>query len=277
MDLEGYFSNKLNDKKPKLDLSKKTWDRRADEVNQFIVSADDFALRKVLQHHNLEGAKLLEISFGGGRHLLEFARRGALVSGVEISANMLKHCEKKLMDAGFHQQVDSLLHSSWEELQLAEQGWQEAFDLVFMYMSPAISSTAMLQKALDASCAGLYMSLYAYREDSLLGELRDQLGLKRRSVGSKGADDIYNIFNLLFTWGYFPSLEFEEIIKTSSHAPEYILQRYASWLWADQVDDANLSKLLKILQDRTVDGLVSTHSRDIIGHLYLDKRIRRQV
>jgi hypothetical protein len=172
--------------------------------------------------------------------------------------------------------VDSLLHSSWEELQLTEQGWQGAFDLVFMYMSPAISSAAMLQKALDASRVGLYMSLYAHREDSLLGELQDKFGLKRCSVGSRGADDIYNIFNLLFAWGYFPELEFEEISKTSSHSPEYILQRYASWLWADQVDDDSCSKLLTVLQDKSVDGLVSTRSRDVVGHLYLDKRIRRQ-
>lgn len=233
------------------------------------------ALQKALQRHSLAGASVLEISFGGGRHLLEFAQQGARVSGVEISAKMLQHTQGKLQQAGLQGQVGQLVHSSWEELQLAEHGWLEAFALVFLYMSPAISSAAMLRKALDASQAGLSMALYAYREDSLLSQLQDAFNLPRHRMGSKNADDIYNIFNLLYLWGYFPELEFEERSQTNNYAPDYILQRYASWLWRDEVNADKTQQLLNILQAKAVDGQVSTTSRDIVGHLYVDKRIKR--
>ena len=230
MNLKDYFTALLNKQTIDLDSSQQTWDRRADEVSHFTVQAKDVALQKVLQRHSLADASVLEISFGGGRHLLELAQQGARVSGVEISAKMLKQTQEKLQQAGLQGQLGQLVHSSWEELQLAEHGWLEAFTLVFLYMSPAISSTTMLRKALDASHAGLYMALYAYREDSLLSELQDELNLSRRRIGSKSADDVYTIFNLLYQWGYFPEVEFEERSKSSSYAPDYILQRYASWL-----------------------------------------------
>jgi hypothetical protein len=133
----------------------------------------------------------------------------------------------------------------------------------------------MLRKVLAASRTGVYLCAYSHREDSLLGALQDELGLPRRAVGSSSADDIYNSFNLLYQWGYFPELTFEERAKTSSYAPDYILQRYASWLWRDTADDARRRQLLTLLQERAVDGKVSTSSRDLIGHLYLDLRLRR--
>lgn len=77
------------------------------------------------------------------------------------------------------------------------------------------------------------MALYAYREDTLLSQLQDELKLPCRRVGSSSnsADDIYNIFNLLYQWDCFSELEFEERSQTNSYVPDYILQCYASWLW----------------------------------------------
>lgn len=275
MNLEQHFAGLLNSHQPDLALSEQTWDRRADEVSKFTVSETDMALQTVLQHHELGGQKVLEISFGGGRHLLEFARRGAWVSGVEISANMLRHTQQKLQEAGLAGQADVLLHSSWEAVDLQLQGWEEAFDLVFLYMSPALSGTDMLRKALAASRNGLYVCSYAHREDSLLGELQDELGLERRPVGSKSANGLYNLFNLLYQWGYFPQLAFEERSSTSRHDPDYILQRYASWLWRDGATEEQCQQLLALLREKSENGKVSSRSRDLVGHLYLDKRIRR--
>lgn len=275
MNLEQHFAGLLDSHQPDLALSEQTWDRRADEVSQFTVSEADVALQTILQHHELGGQAVLEISFGGGRHLLEFARRGARVSGVEISANMLRHTQAKLQAAGLSDQVDSLLHSSWEAVDLQQQGWEGAFDLVFLYMSPALSSTVMLRKALAASRSGFYVCSHAHREDALLGELQDELGLERRPVGSKSADSLYNLFNLLYQWGYFPQLTFEERSSTSGHDPDYILQRYASWLWREGASDEQCQQLLQLLESKAEGGKVSSRSRDLVGHLYLDKRMRR--
>lgn len=275
MQLVNHFTSQLDSQSPDLVQSEQTWDQRAAEVSRFTVAPNDIALQTVLDNMQLAGSRVLEVSFGGGRHLLEFARFGAEVSGVEISAKMLENTQQKLEQAGVAQRSNQLVQSAWEELDLAELNWQQAFDLVFLYMSPAISSTAMLEKALAASRRYLYLALYSHREDSLLGELQDEFGLERKSVGSKSADDLYNIFNTLYQWGYFPQLQFEERLVTNQFEPEYILQRYASWLWrGDERTDDNCARLLAALQRRAVNNSVSTTSRDIVGHLWLDKSLQ---
>ena len=274
IDLNTWFSEQLDAQHPDLQYSEQLWDRRAAEVSSFTVSADDLALQTVQQRLQLAGSRVLEISFGGGRHLLEFARHGARVSGVEISANMIAHTRDKLRQLGPLSQDSELIQSAWENIDLAQLGWEQAFDLVFLYMSPAISSTAMLRKVLRASRGHVYLALYCDRSDSLLGELQDEFGLERRSVGSKGADDVYQLFNLLYQWGYFPELRFEERSKTSAHPPAYLLERYASWLWREQADDTRREQLHVALERRTDNELVSTRSRDIVGHLLLDTRLR---
>lgn len=276
MDLEAYFSGLLDAKSPDLELDRQAWDRRADEVGRFSIDANDAALQTVLRHHRLAGERVLEISFGGGRHLAEFARRGARVSGVEISAGMLGHARARLQAEGLEAQLETLVHAPWETLELAAHGWEAAFDLVFLNMSPAISSAAMLRKALEATRAGLYLGSHAHREDSLLGELQDAFGMPRRRPGSRSAGDAYAIFNLLWQWGYFPGLAFEERSRSSAHAPDNILQRYASWLWRDGADEADLQRLRAALERRAVDGQVHSGSRSIIAHLYVDTRVRRR-
>lgn len=275
MNLEHYFSARLNEQTPDLALSEQTWDRRADEVSRFTLSDGDVAMQTIQQHHELAGESVLEISFGGGRHLLEFARRGAQVSGVEISGRMLEHTQQKLQAAELAGQVDKLLHSSWEAVDLESLAWHAAFDLVFLYMSPALSSTEMLHKALEASRRGFYLCSYTHREDSLLGELQDALHMPRRAVGSRGNESLYTLFNLLYQWGYFPELFFEERRQTSRYAPDYIVQRYASWLWREGASDEQCQHLLELLHQRAEEGQVSTCSRDLVGHLYVDKRMRR--
>ncbi len=275
MDLEQYFSGLLARPEPDFQRSEQTWDLRADEVSQFGVPDNDAALQGVLRRHRLTGERVLDISFGAGRYLVEFARRGAQVSGVELSGRMLEHARHKLRAAGLETQTGRLVHSPWEAVELQDEGWQDAFDLVFVHMSPALSALPGLRKALAACRGGLHVSSHAWREDSLLAGLQDAFGLPQRRIGSRTADDIYALFNLLYQWGYFPALEFEERCKISHHEPDYILQRYASWLWPEGVTAADRQHLWQLLQERAVDGEVETRSRDIIGHLYLDKRVRR--
>lgn len=274
MNLLTHFTALLDEQNPDLDHNKQLWNRRAAEVSQFTVTDDDFALQTVQRKLELQDSRVLEISFGGGRHLLQFLRRGAAISGVEISANMLTHTRQKLAASGLQWKDDELVQSSWEAVELARLGWEQAFDLVFLYMSPAISSSAMLKKVLAACRGHLYLALYSDRDDSLLTELQDEFGLERKSVSARSADDLYNIFNALYQWGYFPELQFEERLKANHHDPDYILERYTSWLWRDEADDDKRAQLRVALEKRAVDGRIHTQSRDVVGHLVVDTRLR---
>lgn len=278
MHLLEYHLAALNDSghSANLQRSEENWDRRAAEVSQFGLAADDFALNWLQGKMTLQGKRILDISFGAGRYLQAFLQHGATVSGVEISRQMIEHTRQRLDQAGLPYQAAELLHSAWEHTDLARQGWQNAFDLVFLYFSPALSSVAMLEKVLQASRQSVYVSLYAHREDSLLGELQEAFNLPRRSVGADSADDLQHLYNILYLWGYFPHITYEERLKTSHHAVDYIFERYASWLFKqDSADETRRQQLRQALQQRSVDGKLSTTSRDVVGHLYVDKRLRR--
>jgi len=272
-----YFSRLFDQQKVDLTATEARWDRRADEVSTFTVSDDDVAWQTVARHLELNGARVLEISCGAGRHLEKFLRAGARVSGVEISGKMCQYTRERLDRTGLDWRPDQLVHASWEHIDLSGRDWHHAFDLVFVNMSPALSSTVMLKKALDATHRGLYIASHSHREDQLLATLQDALGLEKRNPGQRYANDLYLTFNILYGWGYFPQLQFEERTRTRDHQPEYILERYASWLWRDQApDDADRERLLQLLQGRAdKDGNVRGRSRDVIGHLWLDKTMRK--
>lgn len=146
-----------------------------------------------------------------------------------------------------------------------------------MYQSPAISSPAMLEKCLAATQKWLYFSLYSHREDSLLTELQKEFGLEIKAVGSRGAHKFYYLFNLLYQQGYFPNIHFEERSSTSHFSPDYILERYASWLWqGDELTDEKRQALLNSLTARAnSEGKVTTLSRNLIGHLLVNKQVQR--
>ncbi|MFA5665218.1 class I SAM-dependent methyltransferase [Castellaniella sp.] len=271
MNLEPFFRQILDARQPDLEQKEQLWDRRADEVSTFTVAPDDVAMRLVRQNMDMRGKSVLDISFGGGRHLLEFLRQGARISGVEISAGMLAHTHRTLQASGLAYGPENLVQSAWETLDLQAQGWQGAFDLVFLHMSPAISSVAMLEKVLQASRQAVCITLYTHREDSLLQTLLTGFGLAQGPGGVKLADDLYAIFNLLYLWGYCPQLQFEERVRTHHHDPDHVLERYASWLWRGaEYTDVRRQALRDTLHHSAIDGKVSTTSRDIIGHLWVD-------
>lgn len=276
MDLLALHSAALDARAVDLVRSEQNWDRRAAEVSQFALGADDFALNWLQARMDFQDSQVLDISFGAGRYLEAFLQRGAQISGVEISRQMLTHARARLDSSGLRYRPEALLHSSWEAVDLAALGWEAAFDLVFLYFSPAISSTQMLEKVLKASRRAVHVSLYAQREDSLLTALQDEIGLPRRSVGADTADDLQHIYNILYQWGYFPHITYEERSKASAHDVDYIFERYASWLFKGQSADPSWRKRLhQALSERSTAGKVTTLSRDIVGHLYLDKRVCR--
>lgn len=277
MNLTNHFLEQLSQQPVNLSQAEITWNKRAAEVNKFTLDTQDPSLEFLNQHLSLKNKQVLEISFGAGRHLLEFAKQGAAVSGVEIAAKMLEFTQTKLAEAGLSQQVKQLKQQAWEEVNLAAAGWQEAFDLVFMYQSPAISSPAMLEKCLAASRKWLYFALYSHREDSLLTQLQKEFGLEVKAVGSRGAHKFYYLFNLLYQQGYFPNIHFEQRASLSEFEPEYILERYASWLWQgdELTEDKRQALLTRLKELANHQGKLVTNSRNLIGHLLVNKQLQR--
>jgi 2-polyprenyl-3-methyl-5-hydroxy-6-metoxy-1,4-benzoquinol methylase len=95
---------------------KKYWDREVTELDSIYshgkskisnwVDAtfrwDMYARFEYTMEHAqpIEGRSLLDVGCGTGRYALEFARRGAQVTGIDIAANMVQVCEARAREQG---------------------------------------------------------------------------------------------------------------------------------------------------------------------------------
>jgi len=231
----------------------------------------DLPMDLIRQRMDLRGKSVLDIGFGRGHHLLEFLRHGARVSGVEPSAAMQAHARQALHDSGLPYVGEALLQSRWEDVDLHEYGWEGAFDLVFVHMSPALADAALLYKALQAGRHIVCISQYALREDSLLQALATGFGLMSPAADIRTADPLHAQFNLLYSRGYFPQIQFEERIHSTRHAPGEIAAAYARRLWrGDACTPLRLKALEDTLQHWAVQDIIEADHRDVIGHMLVD-------
>ena len=93
-------------------------------------------------------AAVLDLGCGPGRHALEFARRGYVVTGVDRTAVYLAEARRRARDAG--------LEVTWIEADLRTFHAGQPFDLVlnlytaFGYFEPPDQNLAVLRNALEA-------------------------------------------------------------------------------------------------------------------------------
>lgn len=258
----------LEEKNMDLQKMQTMWNNRAEEFSKIGCSGDDFALTFIEQRMSLEGKKVLDVGFGAGRYLVPLAQKKMEIYGVELAENMIRFAIEKLDTAKVSYQKENLHNSSWEDVDIDELGWENKFDLVFLSMSPAISSYEQLEKALRASKEGLYLSAHMYREDSLLREVQQALGVEP-DEGYIGK--LVPIFNILFEKGYFPDFQFLSSESEQTVEVDRMLQRYIHWIFGANYTAEQEALVREQLQQRAQNNKVTVKTREINGYLFVDK------
>lgn len=243
------------------------WNNRAEEFSKIKCSEEDITLAFIEQKMSLIGKKVIDVGFGAGRFLLPLAQKGMEIHGVELAENMIRFANQKLEDARVDYRKENLLNSSWEDIDLKKLGWERAFDLVFLSMSPAISSYAQLEKVMRASKEGVFMSAHIYRKDSLLEELKMSLGMEseERHIGK-----LVPIFNILFEQGYFPDLQFVSSVSERMVDKEDVLLRYTHWLFGMEHTQQQKETVSAELSKREVDGKLKLKTDAVDGYLFVN-------
>ena len=83
---------------------------------------------RYLERYLDPGGTILEVGAATGRYTLELARRGYMVTAVDLSAAQLEHCRQRLADQGLEQRVRLVVADARNLSQVEEKG----FDAVLL-------------------------------------------------------------------------------------------------------------------------------------------------
>lgn len=189
------------------------------------------------QNIDLKGLRVLDIGAASGGFAVPFAQRGAVVTAVEPCLPLVELLRQNTEELNReHTRVD-IVPQAFEELDIATKGWQQAFDLVFVSMCPAIADWKSVERVLACARRYCYISLSAgEREHSLLNEVLPLVGGGGKREGA-GAPDMGYLLHLLYLKGF----AYESIVtwemKSADYSPEQAVDEVMSLLKHSRIRD----------------------------------------
>ncbi len=222
-------------------------DRKRRELKETIAGLSSRGLLR-------KGARVLDVGCGTGRAVIAFAGRGARVTALDFSIAMLDRLRASLPPEAAD--LVEPVRADWNDIDLAERGWESSFDLACAFMTPAIAAPDAFLKLHRASRLGCVFRGWAgRREDPLLAALwRD---LRGGPLPARGWD-ITLAFNLLKAMGLDPALEFREVAwerRQPVDAAAAFFVDFFSGL-ADDTGEGLKTRVTECLQRHAEDGQV---------------------
>lgn len=175
------------------------------------------------QNIDFDGLKVLDIGAASGGFSVPFARRGAAVTALEPNGPLSDLLRRNTEELNREQTRVELVSQPFELIDVAERGWEKAFDLVFVSMCPVVLDWESVEKVLSCSRKYCYISLSAgAREHSLLNELLPFVQGREHNKASEDPDMAY-LLQLLYLKGYaYESIVTKEMKTTAYTVDEAI-------------------------------------------------------
>jgi SAM-dependent methyltransferase len=153
------------------------------------------------------GFRVLDIGAGPGNYAVLLSPRVEEVVAVEPAASMTEILRHRIAEHNIGN--IRIKQQTWEEVSLAAEGWQGAFDLVFASMCPGVGTPDTLAKMVGASKNFCFLSGWSGSRWGKWGLSQSELW--PRIFGEPLEDypsDILYPFGLLYALGYRPELRF---------------------------------------------------------------------
>jgi len=173
-----------------------------------------------------EDASVLDIGAASGVFTVPFAERGARVTAVETSPPLIELLEDNV--SKFPEDRVRIVPVPFEEIDAAAAGWNEAFDLVFVSMSPVVHDWDSVKKVLGCARKFCYISMPVVpNEHSLVKEIWP---LVTGQPYSSKLSDMGYLLHLLYLNDYaYESLITRED-KSTEVSGEEALREATTWL-----------------------------------------------
>jgi SAM-dependent methyltransferase len=197
------------------------------------------------------GARVLDIGAGPGNWALLLARTAAHVTALEPAVAMVEILQTKIETEGISNiTVD---RRTWQEVELAENQWEAAFDLVFASMTPGIDGPANLRKMIAASRSYCYLSAFSGSGwQQWYGDLWQ--AVFNESLQGR-PNDIIHPFNLVYAMGHRPSLRFNSWRRETDLTRDKAIEECCTQLepYTDLTDEIK-AKVAAFVDERCQNG-----------------------
>ncbi len=200
-----------------------------------------------------EDSRVLDIGAGPGNWSMPLAKSGGHVTALEPADAMADILQEKIDAAGIAN--ISIDRRTWQDVDLAEDAFQGAFDLVFASMTPGIDGPQNLKKMMAASKGYCYLSTFSG------SGWRNWYGDLWTAIFNESLDgqhgDIIHPFNLVYAMGFHPELRFNSW-KTVDETPrEKAIDDYLTHLEGfTDINDEIRQKVSAFVDERCKDGVL---------------------
>ncbi|NGZ77672.1 class I SAM-dependent methyltransferase [Saccharibacillus alkalitolerans] len=173
-----------------------------------------------------EGATVLDVGAASGVFTVPFAERGARVTAFESSPPQVELLQRNT--ARFTENPVEIVSGQFEEIDIREKGWNQAFDLVFVSMCPVVHDWDSVERILSCARKFAYISMpVSSSENSLVNEVTPLI--TGRPFEPKVTEMGY-LLHLLCLKGYAYEILVTRELKTTEHTREEALEEAMMWL-----------------------------------------------
>jgi 2-polyprenyl-3-methyl-5-hydroxy-6-metoxy-1,4-benzoquinol methylase len=216
---------------------------------------------------HFENASVLDIGAASGVFSVPFAERGAHVTAVESSPPLVELLEGNIYK--FADDQIKIIPEPFENIDVQNRGWSQAFDLVFVSMCPVILDWESVEKVLQCARQFCYLSMPAgSTEHSLVNEIWSLI--TGQPFKTKHLEMGY-LLHLLYLKGYsYESLITRET-KTTVVSREAALQEMMNWLRSHGLpaDDRNRKTVADYLEQTYPSGKVTVRQSGRFGKVLI--------
>lgn len=259
-----FFIELLEEKDVDLEKSKDYWNGRAEKFYEYTKdNHNNNSIEFLKEFIHLKDKSVLDVGFGAGKYLKLFSDEGAILSGVELSDEMVKYAKKHCIENGINVDEMDLRNLPWEDIDLDKLNWNNKFDLVFASKSPALDSYKSIKKIIEASKKGVFMSSHIFMDEDIFSKLyKDLNGREYKSVRNR----FWSIYNILYLDGYYPNVKVEDKNNKAEFTRDELVRRYSHRLFSNGPSEEELSKLKKLIEKYEVNGKikVSMERKDVM-------------
>ena len=186
---------------------KERWNQVADRyqatIGEYETGYPDLLLDWLRQRGAVfPGEMVADIGCGAGKYAVRFAKAGCRLLVTDIAENMMRYTLENLRPLG------GLVESSvcdWEEVDLAQQGWEHAVDLAFASMTPAIQCARDVDKLTQMSRRFCFVSRFLSMDNQLYRDAARRCGIDLPAGRNLTGESLDLVRHLIET-GQFPEI-----------------------------------------------------------------------